>query len=111
MTSYVAIDQWPGYVPPKKDELLSSWLFRNSKEHVMKPFSFTKHYFNNAEMWSRDIDKALPEKIIEAITTYTPLSKGEVKNMQLSSYENIVFEGPYLPNIYNYLLTKKIYHA
>ncbi|WP_106791152.1 TniQ family protein [Aquimarina sp. Aq78] len=83
---------WPGYIPPKKDELLSSWLFRNSREHKIKPFSFILYYLNKSNLWTRDMDKWLPHDTIRQISNYTPLSKNQINSLQLTSYKNIIFE-------------------
>lgn len=84
---------WPGYVPPENEELLSSWLFRMSREHKMKAFSFTSYYFKTSQIWTRDMDKYIPDEITDIIISCTPLCRNDIVRMQLNSYRDIIFEG------------------
>lgn len=83
----------PGYIPPERDELLSSWIFRLSYAHKIKPYSFTKFYFEDSTIWSRDIDKYIPLKVLQRLSSITPLSLAQLLGLQLTSYQDIVFEG------------------
>lgn len=83
----------PGYVPPEKDELLSSWIFRLSYTHKIKPYSFTKFYFDDSTIWSRDIDKYIPFNILQRLSSITPLSISQLQSLQLTSYQGILFDG------------------
>lgn len=101
---------WPGYIPPQKDELLSSWLFRVSIEHQIKPHSFTLFYFKDPNIWNRDIDKYISPKITNLIQEYTPLNIHQIKDLQLGSYENTLFEGSLNPAYTEGLTNLGIYH-
>ncbi|HAT3994296.1 TPA: TniQ family protein [Elizabethkingia anophelis] len=83
----------PGYIPPERDELLSSWLFRLSYAHKIKPYSFTKFYFEDSAIWNRDIDKYIPFNVFQRLSSITPLTLSQLHNLQLTSYQDIVFEG------------------
>lgn len=87
----------PGYVPPLKNELLSSWLFRLSIQHKMKPISFTRFYFKNNCVGNRDIDKYINDDLLNSILKYTPLKEMDVKMMMLTSYENVLYKGELKP--------------
>ncbi|NOU58879.1 TniQ family protein [Marinifilum caeruleilacunae] len=101
---------WPGYVPPNKNELLSSWIFRNSREHKIKPHSFTKYYLDTSSFWTRDVDKFINNKILHLIYNQTPLSFNQIKNMQLTSYQDIIFNGELLTSYSQGISNLGIYH-
>ncbi|OPB92180.1 hypothetical protein BAS06_02915 [Elizabethkingia miricola] len=83
----------PGYIPPGKGELLSSWIFRLSYAHKIKPYTFTKFYFEDSSIWNRDIDKYIPLNLLQKLSSITPLSLSQLQDLQLTSYQDIVFEG------------------
>ncbi len=99
----------PGLVPPFDDELLSSWIYRLSIEHKIKPQTFTSFYFKNYNFWCRDIDKFLPKNVIETISEITNLSIFEVSQLQLDFYSNKLFEN-ILPSYTDGLTNIGIYH-
>lgn len=82
---------WAGYIPPKKDELFSSWYFRLSDMHKIKSHSFSKIYFDNAQIWNRDIDLYCSKLIKEKIINHTPLSINEIENLFLTSYKDLLY--------------------
>ena len=84
---------WPGYIPPEKDELLSSWIYRVANEHKIKPYSFTRYYFNNPSFWTRDVDKFITTNVLNTILKYTPLNELQIKQMLLSSFDNVIYQG------------------
>ncbi len=100
----------PGYVPPLKNELLSSWMFRLAQEHKIKPQSFTKFYFDAPFFWSRDVDKSLPARVLKSIVEVTPLDMSEVKELQLDSYSGVVFEGELISCFTEGISNLGIYH-
>lgn len=81
----------PGYIPPEEDELLSSWIFRLSRAHKMKPFSFTKFCLDEPNLWNRDFDKYYNPNLVSLLTNSTPLTTENIKNLHLISYQDIVF--------------------
>lgn len=88
---------FPGYIPPKNDELLSSWVFRIALAHKIKPFSFTKFYFEETVFWTRDVDKFLYMDVINTLTQLTPLSKEDILKLHLISYQDVIFTGDLNP--------------
>lgn len=100
----------PGYIPPEKEELLSSWIFRLSRAHKIKPFSFTKFYFNESVFWSRDVDKFIYKKVIDKLTQITPLSEKEILNLHLISYQDIIFNTPLIVSYTQGITNLGIYH-
>lgn len=101
---------WPGYQPPMRDELLSSWIFRNSIEHKIKPFSFTKFYLKTSSFWTRDVDKFITKEVFTLLQHQTPLLKGEIKAMQLGSYQDIIYNGELLTSYSQGISNLGIYH-
>ncbi|RTZ50404.1 hypothetical protein EJ377_11500 [Chryseobacterium arthrosphaerae] len=100
----------PGYIPPEKDELLSSWIFRLSQSHKIKPFSFTKFYFKETAFWNRDVDKFIYGTVIDQLTKITPLSKNDILNLHLISYKDIVFNTPLVVSHTRGITNLGIYH-
>ena len=100
----------PGYIPPKKDELLSSWVFRLALNHKIKPFSFTKFYFEESVFWTRDIDKFLYDDVITKLTELTPLSRHQILEHHLISYQDKLFTGELNPAHTMGLNNLGIYH-
>lgn len=80
---------WPGYLPPFKDEVLSSWLSRIAVAHYTRPHIFAMQYCGMTRSLSgQDIDMHPPEMLIRQILERTPLSATEVEKMLLRSYES-----------------------
>jgi TniQ len=90
---------WPGYVPPQRDELFTSWLMRICRSHEYKSHSFSKFYFGGLPIWNRDLDRDGPSVLKELICSYTFLTPQSVDNLFLKSYEGsiisrVVSNGP-----------------
>ncbi|WP_407517826.1 TniQ family protein [Elizabethkingia anophelis] len=102
----------PGYIPPEPDELLSSWIFRLAYAHKIKPYSFAKFYFNDPTLWSRDVDKEISPEILLKLCAVTPLTKFQIQKLQLTSYQDILYEGELRKSITvgNGLTNLGIYH-
>jgi len=81
----------PGYIPPEEDEILSSWIFRLARSHKMKPFTFAKYGLEVPDLWNRDFDKFYNQKLIDVLTTLTPLSHCKITSLHLISYQDIIF--------------------
>lgn len=99
----------PGLVPPFDDELLSSWIYRLSIEHRIKPQTFTSFYFKEYNFWCRDVDKFIPEDVIKIISNMTNLNYSEIRELQLEFYSNKLFEN-ILPSYTDGLTNIGIYH-
>lgn len=100
----------PGYSPPFEDELLSSFLFRLSYNHSIKPFSFTKYYFQSDILWTRDIDKYIIPSIKEQLKEITPLTINDIENLQLSSYQDLVYNNDINSSFTSGISNLGIYH-
>ncbi|MGG6229352.1 TniQ family protein [Tenacibaculum sp. SDUM215027] len=101
---------WPGYKKPFKEELFSSWLFRVSREHQIKMYSFCKESLGGIPVMNRDIDLVVNRELKNIIINHTPLKTSEVDNLFLNSYEGYLFE-KINPNGRTYgILPLGIYH-
>lgn len=100
----------PGLIPPYKDELLSSWIYRLAIEHKIKPQSFTSYYLNNSHFWTRDVDKFLPVEILKNISKITGLNIEKISELQLNSFSNKLFENKLLTSYTVGLTNLGIYH-
>lgn len=80
------------YVVPHPDELLSSWLIRNA----LNSKTFATEYFSRWEdisyIWYQDIDRSLPDSLINIMHETTPYSIDEITSLSLKSYEGVIFE-------------------
>lgn len=84
---------FPLYLPPEKDELLSSWLCRTSHNHQVKTNTFLQNYFSESiPFWNRDIDVSAPKEILDVIERHTPLTTEEIENLLLKSFESFAYE-------------------
>ncbi len=100
----------PGLIPPYKDELLSSWIYRLAIEHKIKPQSFTSYYLNNSHFWTRDVDKFQPVEILKKISNITGLNIEKINELQLNSFSNKLFENKLSPSYTDGLTNLGIYH-
>jgi len=101
---------WPGYTPPFNDELFSSWLFRLSKEHRIKTFSFCKEKLHGIPIWNRDIDMFPTKSLLQIFNQHTIISNKAFYNLFLSSYEGIIFEKINLKGKTSGVLPIGVYH-
>ncbi|MFK7114666.1 TniQ family protein [Flavobacterium oreochromis] len=96
---------WPGYIPPEKNELFTSWLIRISKENLIKSHTFSNFYLERHTVWNRDIDKLFPDLITNKLLENTLLNYNEIKKLFLESYRDIIFNdrdlNSYTPGILN----------
>jgi hypothetical protein len=77
---------WPRLVKPQDDELITSWLTRLARRHLLRFYSFCSSYFPDTEYWNRDLDKQTSSTICDIIVSKTGLSHGRIKEMQLCSH-------------------------
>lgn len=82
---------WPCFVKPLEDELLSSWLTRIARNHLLRYFSFCSSHFMESEFWNRDLDKVLPDSIRNSILGKSIIQDEQINRMLLSSYSGRVF--------------------
>lgn len=80
-------DIFPLYVPPLQEELFSSWMFRLAASHKIDYYEFLQKYLNFKSQTSKyDIDAAPTTEIIEILTHRTPIKKGTLENLFLTSF-------------------------
>lgn len=63
----VDLAPWPLFVRPKEGELFSSWLYRLAARHLLSPMQFINIAFRRNTNWGRDIDRWIPDNILETI--------------------------------------------
>ncbi|MCK9490712.1 MAG: TniQ family protein [Sulfurimonas sp.] len=73
----------PIEVKPYPDEILSSWIIRNSIANGSDPSSFVGGIWHEFRAWSRDIDRHLSSGKASKLSKITSLSKEQVKNLTL----------------------------
>lgn len=88
---------WPCFVPPNSDELLTSWLTRVARSHLVRFYSFCSSNFDGCEFWNRDLDLHLPGPIRMKIIGKCALDDRTLDKLLLQSYYpnlTLVIEGP-----------------
>lgn len=83
---------WGGYIPPKKDEIFSSWFLRLAQAHLLKSHSFSKLTLKGYSLWNRDNDLHPNDLLIKTLETNTPLSLVKINDLFLINYEGFLFE-------------------
>jgi hypothetical protein len=73
----------PIELEPLPNEILSSWLIRNSIANGSDPGSWVSGVWFNFRVWTRDIDRHLAADKINKLSKITSLSKEQVRNMTL----------------------------
>lgn len=83
---------FPGYIPPEKNELFSSWYCRLAISHGVKPLTFVKNNFEyNAPIFNRDIDLQKPQYLVDFLLLHTPLNIHDVNDLFLTSLKDLYF--------------------
>lgn len=100
----------PAYTPPKKDEILSSWIIRLAQNHNLKAHDFCKLVFPKIEIWNRDIDRHAPDKVIDVLSKITPCTLNTIRNSLLSSYKGFVFPDYNQYSFNSWILLAGVYH-
>lgn len=59
---------WPIVLPIKEDELLSSWLIRNSLANGSDPMTWTWYFWGKWRAWTRDFDRYCPDDKLKCIS-------------------------------------------
>lgn len=103
-------DRWPAFILPKEDELLSSWLLRNSHAHQMKAHTFCKAVWPGLAFWNRDIDRmALPE-VWHLMACKVGVSSERGYQTTLAAYEGLLFRRAVSQGNSFWILALGIYH-
>ncbi len=76
---------------PFDDELFSSWLVRLAQKHSMKVQPFCRLLFQNVNVWNRDIDKAVPDEMLEILASKTLTPLKQIRKTTLKSYEGRLY--------------------
>ena len=89
----------PIELKPFSDEILSSWLIRNSIACGSDPSSWVSGIWLNFRVWTRDIDRHLPTDKIIRLSKITSLSVKQIRNMTLEPIiEKIISDYSLNPN-------------
>jgi hypothetical protein len=104
------IELWPIHLKPKKDELLSSWLFRLTSGHGQKLHTFCDITWPRKAIWNRDIDRSADDEIVRTLSakTYTPVTT--VSATTLASYTGTLWENQKRYGPTPWILPVGIYH-
>jgi hypothetical protein len=94
----------PRIAKPKEGELFSSWLFRLATINLTKAHTFCRFHLPGQNIWNRDIDRLVPDIMIERLALLTEIPFQTLYQLTLRSYEKEVFE--YCNNN-----TKQAYHS
>lgn len=110
LMSSILQTRWPAFTLPKEDELLSSWLLRNSHAHQLKAHTFCKVVWPGLAFWNRDIDRmALPE-VWQLMARKVGVSPERSYQTTLAAYEGVLFKRSSFQGNSFWLLALGIYH-
>ena len=70
--------------PPRPDELLSSWIIRNSVAHGSDPMGWVYGFWGEWRAWTRDIDRDLPGDKAARLARFSRLSPETIRAMTLA---------------------------
>jgi len=70
--------------PPYPNELLSSWIIRNSIVQGSDPMGWVYGFWGEWRAWTRDIDRYLPKKRTIELARFSRLGLGDIQNMTLT---------------------------
>jgi hypothetical protein len=102
---------WPVHPHPHHDELLSSWLVRIAHANGLKVQTFCHLEFDKRyEVWNRDIDRLAPEWLLYTIQTKTGLSREQVLNTTLLTYQQKLYDKYRAAGQLSWITTLQIYH-
>ncbi len=101
---------WRIPVPPKTNELLSSWLIRAARRYACTPSDFTHYVWGSNPSWTRDLDRWAS---ISAIATLNHRLRGDVReatSTSLRSFCERLGSPPPGPGITPGILAVGVYH-
>lgn len=107
---YNADSHWPAFSRPKDDELLSSWLLRNSHAHLLKAHTFCKVVWPDLAFWNRDIDRMALPAVWQHMAQKTGVSLERSYQTTLAAYEGLLFEKTVSRGNCTWILALGIYH-
>jgi hypothetical protein len=100
----------PAIVQPRKDELLSSFLYRLAEVNVAKTHTFCKRYFPDQAVWNRDIDKLAPHDMLQTLSEITNQPYENIYKTTLRYYEGLLFDHLNSHGNSKWILPIGIYH-
>lgn len=77
----MSFSKWSYLLPPKKDELVSSWLTRNAYFIQVSVYKFSKYTFDHGRIWYQDLDRRLPEKTVHTISMSSGVSVSDIESL------------------------------
>ncbi|MCZ8354120.1 MAG: TniQ family protein [Cyclobacteriaceae bacterium] len=103
------LNKWMIYVQPNRDELLTSWLVRNSRAQLTKVHTFCSSNWPALEVWNRDVDRFPNPLMLSMLAYYTDTKFKVVYETTLKSYTGKLFESDAVTHS-NYILPTGIWH-
>lgn len=100
----------PRIAKPKEGELFSSWLFRLATINLTKSHTFCRFHLPGQNIWNRDIDRLVPDIMIERLALLTEIPFQTLYQLTLRSYEKEVFEYCNNNTKQKWVLTLGVYH-
>jgi hypothetical protein len=77
---------------PRRDELLSSWIVRNSRSNrLRKPSDYTNLVFSDRQVWTRDIDWSAGHSMLGTIAVATETSTDVARQTTLRALEGRLY--------------------
>lgn len=101
---------WPGFVYPRPDELLSSWLVRLAHAHLLKVHTFCAVTWPGLNIWNRDVDKFAPAALLATLARRTPATPARIWETTLASYEGRLYQHHNAKGNTDWILPLGIYH-
>lgn len=96
--------------PPREDETLSSWLYRQSMLHGLPPQSYTALALPGVEIWTRDADRWLSETVIREIARRLGQTHATIKGMTLAGRFGKVLDEIRQYNTVHWIMPVGVYH-
>ena len=100
----------PKITQPLEDELFSSWLFRLAAINYTKAHTFCRFHLPGQNIWNRDIDRLVPDVMIERLALLTEIPFGVIYQTTLRSYEKLLFDQCNATTRQKWVLTLGVYH-
>jgi len=86
------------FYPPRANELLSSWIIRNSIVQGSDPMGWVYGFWGEWRAWTRDIDRFLPKLRTFELARFCKLSPERIREMTLAPLISRITEE--VPDIY-----------
>lgn len=104
---------WPLFSLPQNDELLSCWMVRNAHNHKQKIYTFYRKYLNptKSKIWVIDSDRSPREDLVNLMSKGTGLSKDEIIQTTLMSFDGKLFEAIHAYGNTKWILPVGHYHT